>query len=372
MINGTEIVESIPIEPVDSEKQDEASEPPAVDFEITTYPADYPLEVLNQKLVNGEIEVPRFQRGFVWDLPRASLLIDSFMMGLPVPQIFLYTDDDQKLLVIDGQQRLKTVAYFFEGLWKPKADGSRDVFRLRGINEHSPWFNKTYAELSDTLKRRFKLKVLRAVVVKQLNPANDTSVYYIFERLNTGGEPLRGQEIRNSVYHGRLNDLLVEDLNVYPSWRSIVGRALPDYRMKDIELILRYMALYHLSHEYRTPMKDFLSAFMRRQRNPNSAFLSQETDRFKSTCDQVVRDLGPRAFSPRGPLNTSIFDAVFVTIARHPTEHPPEIAARYKRLLDNKEFDALTHFGTTSESAVRTRLRLAEEVLFGVRPNALP
>src|SRR5438094_9024770 len=119
MINGSSGVDStqptrdLEIEPIQSEIDDSESSPPV--FEITAYPADFTLDGLDQKLKSGDIKIPPFQRGFVWNLPQSSRLIESFMMGLPVPQIFLYTDEEQKLLVVDGQQRLKTVSYFFEG-----------------------------------------------------------------------------------------------------------------------------------------------------------------------------------------------------------------------------------------------------------------
>src|SRR6266702_8126606 len=98
--------DELEIEQVQSEIDDENS--PSLEFTIATYPTDFTLEILAQKLAKEEIEIPPFQRGFVWSKAQASLLIESFMMGLPVPQIFLYTDEDQKLLVVDGQQRLKS------------------------------------------------------------------------------------------------------------------------------------------------------------------------------------------------------------------------------------------------------------------------
>ena len=102
------------IEPIQSELDDEQSVP--VEYDITSYPADFTLEVLYQKWTNKprQISIPNYQRGYVWSQNQASRLIDSFLMGLPVPSIFLYTDrHSESLLVLDGQQRLLTAFFFF-------------------------------------------------------------------------------------------------------------------------------------------------------------------------------------------------------------------------------------------------------------------
>src|SRR3989442_4826040 len=339
MPNGSVATESndVQLEQIQSEIDDAESSPPV--FEIAVYPADYSVEVLAQKLGNGDIKVPPFQRGFVWKLPQAARLIESFMMGLPVPQIFLYTDEDQRFLVVDGQQRLKSVSYFFEGYFgEASARGQRRVFHLQGLSEKSRWFNKTFQEFDDSDKRKLMNSVLRAIIIRQLNPNDDTSIYHIFERLNTGGTQLTGQEVRNCVYHGRLNDFITE-LNDYNNWRSILGKPHPDSRQKDIELILRYMALFHWESQYQKPMKDFLSKFMRRNRNPSDDFLRQEKERFTGTCDLIISTLGERPFVPRNTLNASVFDSVFIAYARHAKKTPPDIHQRYERLLTSEEFD---------------------------------
>src|SRR5438445_5533783 len=144
----TDQTDELAFEEIESEKADAASSPSV--FEINTYPADFTLEVLDQKIRNGDIKIPPFQRSYVWKLPQASKLIDSFMMGLPVPQIFLYTDEDEHLLVIDGQQRLRSLSYFFEGYFgEVGSSEQRRIFRLQGINKKTKWFDKTFQELDE-------------------------------------------------------------------------------------------------------------------------------------------------------------------------------------------------------------------------------
>jgi len=353
----------IEIEPVESETADEESTP--IEFEITTFPADFTLEVLHQKWQNKDFVVPPFQRKFVWKKSQSSRLIESFLMGLPVPQVFLYIDPDEKLLIIDGQQRLKSVFYFFEGFWgEPDLKDRRVIFKLSEINEKSKWFNKAFNEFEDRDQRKLKNALLRAILVKQLDPKDDTSIYHVFERLNTGGTLLYPQEVRNCVYFGSLSRFL-SDLNENTFWRKILGKPIPDIHLKDVELILRYMSLYHWAGKYQKPMKDFLSGFMNRYRNPPEKFLIEEKTRFETTCKVVIGAIGERPFNPRGPLNSSVYECVFLAFARHGETYPQDIRKRYDRLMSNTDFQDLTTSATTDVDTVRKRAEMAENELFG-------
>ena len=125
----------------------EDDEPQDVRYEISSYPTDFTVKVMYEKWRNTQLVIPDFQRRYVWNLPQASRFIESFLLGLPIPQVFLYRKrDSSKLLVLDGQQRLATIAKFYSGQF------SHDrVFRLRGVN--SMWNGKTYEELDEVNKR---------------------------------------------------------------------------------------------------------------------------------------------------------------------------------------------------------------------------
>jgi hypothetical protein len=245
------------VELADEEKGEELT---PLEYDISVFPADFTLEVLYQKWNNKEIVIPKFQRSYVWKLKQASRLIESFMMGLPIPPVFFYIGSDQKYLVIDGRQRLETVFYFFDGYFGSSDErGRRKEFKLEEINPQSRWFHKKFTDFEESDQRKLKNTVLRAIVIRQLQPEKeDTSVYHIFERLNTGGTILKDQEVRNCVYSGKFNDLLLE-LNEYPAWRQILGYRKLDARQKDVQLILRCLALHERSEKYEVPMKDFLS-----------------------------------------------------------------------------------------------------------------
>mgnify|MGYP001054902672 CR=1 FL=1 len=126
-----------------------------------------------------------------------------------------------------------------------------------------------------------------AFVIKQLNPGDGTSIYHVFERLNTGGTQLVSQEIRNCIYHGPFNDLLCK-LNSDASWRKLFGKASPDRRQRDVELILRFLALRFSHDEYQKPMKDFLSKFMAVHRRDESSVLASYEEAFKGAVEEVL------------------------------------------------------------------------------------
>jgi uncharacterized protein with ParB-like and HNH nuclease domain len=140
------IASDLNLEPVTSEDEDYTSAPS--DYEISTYPADFTLEVLHQKWRNNEIHIPEFQRAFMWKPAQSSKLIESFLVGLPVPPVYVYAERrSQDYLVIDGQQRLKSVFYYLEGFFGEDSRGNRQVFRLTGLNEASRFKEKAFSDL---------------------------------------------------------------------------------------------------------------------------------------------------------------------------------------------------------------------------------
>jgi uncharacterized protein with ParB-like and HNH nuclease domain len=354
------------LDPIQSEIEDQDTVPAS--YDIVTYPADYTLELLVSKFTKTII-VPGFQRKFVWTLKQASRLIESFLLGLPVPAIFLYSDPKTgKLLVIDGQQRLLSISYFFEGYFgEPDSKGRRAVFKLQGLNEKSPYDQLTYQDLrseDESAYNRLNESVLRAFIVKQLRPEGSSSIYHIFERLNTGGTQLVGQEIRNCIYYGPFNDLLIA-LNRTAEWRAIFGKSAEDKRMRDMELVLRFLALYYLASDYRKPMKGFLSEFMEKHRDDDAQKLSEYERLFRDTTQAIHKHLPPRPFHIRTGLNAAAFDGIYVAFARNMDRVPADILDRYHALIGSARFAELVNSGTTDEDVVRDRMKEVEEELFG-------
>ncbi|HEC66856.1 MAG TPA: DUF262 domain-containing protein, partial [bacterium] len=167
------------IEDIDSVQDDTQDEESSFGYDITSYGADYTTEVIVNKMKRGDIFVPLFQRQYVWSITQASRFIESLLLGLPVPGIFLSKQgDSEKLMIIDGQQRVKTLEFFYDKLFHGKK------FVLKNVQ---PQFrDKTYDDLTDDERRRLDGSIIHATIVKQDRPSDDqSSIYYIFERLNT-------------------------------------------------------------------------------------------------------------------------------------------------------------------------------------------
>jgi len=352
------------VEQIDSEIQDyDSNGEEGTEYEISCFPADFTLQVLCQKWKDKDITIPEFQRQYVWNQVQASRLIESFLLGLPVPAIFLYTESETRLqLVIDGQQRLRSVVYFFEGYFGEAAGEKRRVFKLKGLN-NPRYDGKTYQELDDACQRTLRNSVLRAFIVQQTTPTDHTSVFHIFERLNTGGTLLSNQEIRNCVYHGSMVKLL-QELNQFPDWRKIYGKDTPNSRQRDVELILRFLALKDQASEYRKPMKDFMSKYVAAKKSIQEEEQHDLRGVFQTTCSSVIAALGDRPFHIRRGLASPVFDAVMVAFSHNLEDIPDDIAARYGRLKENEDFVNCTDTGTTNVDVVHKRLTLAQNVLF--------
>ena len=361
-----ELEKESPIEHIESEIEDATYSPSH--YEIVSIPADYTLEGLANKWHKGQLKIPGFQRKFIWTQRQASRLIESFLLGLPVPALFLYVDPQTgEQQVIDGQQRLMSVIQFFDGDFKNAKMAKGKPFRLVGLGDSSPYVGCDVNDLEERFASKYaKLNdaVMRAFVIKQLDPDDATSIYHIFERLNTGGSQLIGQEIRNCVYHGRLNELL-NLLNEDANWRKIIGKPVPDPRMRDIEMILRFVALDFFADEYKKPMKDFLSWAMKQKRSLSEAAAEALGDKFRQTCTRIVTTLGEKPFHITKGMNPAVFDSLFTAIANHPDPLPSDFKERCEILVKSEEFKSSASYRTTDADAVARRLDLARTRLLG-------
>jgi uncharacterized protein with ParB-like and HNH nuclease domain len=346
----------VKLEKIVSEIEDEYSD--SSPYKIISFPADFTLKGLHEKYVQGEIVIPPFQRQYVWTVQQASKLIESFLLGLPIPGVFLYREKkSQKLIVVDGQQRLKSAFGFFE----EKFPGTEKRFYLKNVR--STWDGKTYSNLEEPDQIRLRDSVLRATIIEQVDPADHSSMFHIFERLNTGGVVLRPQEIRNCIHQGAFNDLLNE-LNKNEHWRSIIGSDKPDKRMRDVELILRFLALLCNHDKYRKPMKDFLSEFMSTNKNANKNKIDEFKDTFISAVDKVYKYLGKKPFHIKAGLNAAVFDSVMVAFGVVHKKVPDDVRTRYKALLTNEAYQSYITTATTDDDSVKGRIKLALRTLF--------
>lgn len=307
-------------------------------YDIAAYPSDLTLNTIKEMWDNNDIIIPEFQRNFVWTIEQSSLLIESFLLGLPVPQIFLYVDDKNKSLVIDGQQRILSIVFFLDGYFGTEnIQGRRQVFRLRGLDKRSSYADKRFQDLDESLQRKLKFNsILRAINIKQLNPKDEsTSIYHIFERLNTGGTPLKPQEIRNCVFIGEFSRLL-KKLNEDKNWRKIIGKKTIDKHQKDVELILRIFSLIQTWQNYVKPMKEFLNLTMHAEKKGKSSRVQHFVENFPKATKLIIDKLGEKPFHIRGPLNSAALDSIFCTIIDNIEQLPKDIDQRYKKLIADK------------------------------------
>jgi hypothetical protein len=327
-------------------------------YQISSYGADYPVDGLVKRLRQGDIELPKFQREFVWPLSQASKFIESLLLGLPVPAIFLSKDKDtQKLLVIDGQQRLKSLLFFYDGIFRGKE------FTLEGVNKQ--FEGRSYKTLEEEDRRRLDDAILHAIIVRQEDPKDDdSSIFLVFERLNTTSTPLSEQELRACVYHGKFNEYLQKG-NANADWRAIYGDQNP--RQKDVELLLRFFALHFDISSYDRPMKLFLANFMRQNQHLQKYPAADLDAAFVPTVALAGSVLGPKAFRPQRALNASVTDAILVGTARRISARPITDKNAYRTaiesVLNDESFKELYRVGTTNKDRVTARISKIAEAL---------
>ncbi len=339
----------------------------AVQYDIASYPSDYTLSGISQMWKDGDIEIPDYQREFVWGIKQSSLLVDSFLTGLPVPPVFFYIDDENKNLVIDGQQRILSIVFFMEGYFgKESTHGKKQVFRLTGLGERNPYNGKKFEDLGESEQRKLKQAVLRAINIRQLNPVGEsTSAYHIFERLNTGGTPLKPQEIRNCVFRGEFSKLL-KDANSDPNWRLILGRPNLDKHQKDVELLLRIFSLVGSDKGYEKPMKEYLNKAMKKHQSGNTKKVTSFLKVFPKVTEYVISELGEKPFNLRGPINVSALDSVMAVLIENQSKLSKiSLSDRYANLVVDDEFLEDTTVNTTDTKTVNSRMERVKSVFFG-------
>lgn len=338
------------------------SYPSQIHFNTTFFGADYPVDTIVDRLNKDILFVPDFQRSYVWSLRQASRFIESILYGLPVPGIFLYREPTKsgRHLIIDGQQRLRTLQMFKKGFFREKK------FRLVDVAE--PWAGRTFDDLDPGDQVRFGDAIIHATIFRQEEPKNnDHSIYYVFERINTGGISLSSQEIRTCIYYGEFSDLLVE-LNKLESWRSIYGNT--SKRNKDQELILRFIAFSFDRHKYQRPMSKFLNDFMNENRHIDAARGELFSGRFRSVMGLVLRTLGSGAFRPERNLNAAVFDSVMVGLSDRILQggslDESKVKERYERLISSTEFQKSYQRATADEESVKNRISLSVSAFEGI------
>lgn len=345
-------------------------------FNINSWGADLSFREIIMMYDEGELLKPELQRNYVWTKLEASRFIDSILLGLPVPSIFFAKVEDEKKLIIDGYQRIMTIYDFVKGVFS----GNNQSFKLsnsKAINKR--WRNRTFVELTEDEQIRIRATTIHAIIFEQKQPRNDSGMYQIFERINTGGKTLKSQEIRNCIYQGDMNSILIE-LNKEVVWREILQNDKLDSRMLDIELILRFFSINHLYSN--TPdahtinLTNYLNSYMSDKKNMNEGQIKKLTQTFIDTMNQVFEIFNDLSF--RKPTNTNrkikvnpvIFDAVSVATLRV-IENELELASkevildRYGKLFLDEEFIDMISKRTTNIDNIIGRINKVYVDVYG-------
>lgn len=365
---------------------------PLKEYDVICAYNDFNLSTIIKFIDSGVIKIPGFQRNYVWDISRASRLIESFIIGLPVPQIFLYEQGKNNFLVLDGQQRLMTLYYFYKKRF-PKMEMRAHIrsvydedkvkfsellnsdvyfneFKLN-LQEDLPgainkYHNCNYEELPDQFT--FDLKTVRCAIIKQVSPENDDScIYEIFNRLNAGGISLTPQEIRMCVYNSQFYDML-RRVNLNPTWRRVLSLAQPDAQARDIGLILRGFAMLIDGGDYSDPMFKFLNGFSNKAKKmsiADVAYCELIFVEFVNHCSTMMSGIfknESRAFSV--PLYEAVFAAACKTAyAQRSLSINKFGLADINTLKSDEAFQFAASGGTAAKRKVDNRLQKANQVI---------
>jgi hypothetical protein len=291
---------------------------------IFTDQGDPEIDSLYNKWKRGKLVIqPDFQRQFVWDAAKSSRLIESSLLEIPLPVIYISQENDGREYVIDGQQRLTSFFSFIDGAFPSGSD-----FRLSSLKVFSELNRKKFADLPENYQDKVRYCRIRTITFRRESDPN--LKFEIFERLNTGSVSLNDQELRNCIYRGPYNKLLRE-LALDQEFQALMGLSRPDKRMKDVELVLRFSAFFHQTYlNYKPPMRAFLNREMEKYQFISDSDVLELKTAFRNSIQIVKSLLGKYAFkryykgiqsNPNGnwepkKFNASLYDILMYSFAR--------------------------------------------------------
>ena len=278
---------------------------------LVTQPYDLSVSGLVDDIDAGRLLLRmEYQRSYVWDDAKASRLIESLLLNVPIPVCYFAENEDGFLEVVDGQQRLQSIWRFIS----PKAGDDR--LKLRGTTVLSELNDSTFANLSNRDQRRIQNRTIRCIVITEDSHADIK--FDVFERLNTGAVRLSDQELRNSIYRGTFNDLIKETALYEPFQRALGGQLVS--RMEDAELVLRFVALADRLTAYKPPLRQFLNEYMREHREDVDP-VRPLFDAFREVATTAEHVFGGDAFRRVNrtggvgrTVNKALFDAVMLSL----------------------------------------------------------
>lgn len=343
-------------------EHDEPLDFPPPERKIFTQAYDLSVSTLAEQWKDGQLVIPDFQREYVWSNARASRLIESLLLNIPIPVVYLAETDDAQLLVVDGHQRIFSVVRYLD-----------NQFPLSGLRLRSEFKGLRFHKLPPREQRFLKARVIRAIIIGA--DSHPTMKFEVFERLNTGGVALNAQELRSALYRGTLTELL-RTLEQNADFRSCIDRKSPRRRFVDQELVLRFLALHDGYAGYRPPLIRFLNEYMLANQNADDLWIEDRTRLFEITIKRVSDVFGKAAFrvtDGRGHptennINRALFDAQMLSMAL--VEGEPDLIAmrrdirsRVAQLYKDDDFDDAIRRATGDRARIRSRVSRFAEAL---------
>jgi hypothetical protein len=343
------------------------------------------VDLLLTRLRNSELDLsPDFQRrSNLWNPVRKSSLIESILLRIPIPSLYVSEDKDGNYSVVDGLQRICAIAHFVDADALDRELGiNLQPLRLSGLKSLEEFNGDLYTDLPRPLQRRISETELTLHVIRASTP--QSVKFNIFSRINQGGLPLTAQEIRNAIYPGEWRDR-VRRLAESPAFMDATEGKIKRERMGDIELVLRFVAHYKLkSHR---PGDQNLDTFLNETIELRSMKWTEDEwieieSAFYRAMEYVPRIFGRIAFrkysapgESRRPINRGLFEAETLVVAKRPKGDLDELVLRSDDVIEkfhhvfetNRDFqNALlyaTGRGETTTKRIETIDNLLDEVL---------
>jgi len=352
---------------IEDESQD-LTDIPKEQRKLRTQAYDKAVSDLVRMMEDAEICLnPDYQREYIWTDQKASLLVESILLNVPIPVIYVAQEENDTWTVIDGLQRLNSLKRFFDG-----------KFKLRGLEVIKELNGKYFKQLPPKSVSILRNGLIRVIVV--LFESHEEIKYDIFMRLNSGAVQLNNQELRNCLYRGALNNML-KRLRTNETFMKLVGLKKPDKRFRDAELILRFFAFLDTwdfkdekMREY-AGLKPLLNSFMEKNKDADQQFLLDLEDRFQTTIekvDKVFGDLAFRRLKAHGVIeksvNRALMDCIMLSFTQYPendlVDKKKGIIAQLRMLnLRDQDFIKSVTTSTTDKRGLEYRLKTWQETL---------
>lgn len=360
--------------------EDYLAEEPEVDLfvpsEVNIGQMSLNISNLMERLENDEIELaPEFQRnGDLWSFKKQSRLIESLMLKIPIPVFYFDASDEGQWVVIDGRQRLTAFRNYLVGI--PVEDGGERIKKkLEGFQYLRDLNGLTFDELPRQYMRRIKETSIIAYTVEKGTP--DAVVFNIFQRINTGGENLKPQEIRQALCHGKATQL-IERMANSQEFMIATQKAISPKRMMDREYATRFLAFTELDYctQYKGNIDNFLNQALRLVNHYDMEKIQLIEDKFKQVmlyCSKIFGRFAFRKYNEsgrRGPMNKAIFELWCVCLNELTQDQLEKVLLNkelllkgFGNLLKKEEFNLLLKAGD-SHSTVR-RIDMARKLMEG-------